>query len=68
VNGGARMQFGFGGSSYLRGGARSALSGTSRPGACPGAGGSGANQVASGAALLGGEGAAGIVILWEYLK
>jgi hypothetical protein len=68
VNNGARMQFGFGGSSYLGGGARSALSGVGRPGLCPGTGGSGANQVASGAALLGGEGADGIVILWEYLK
>jgi hypothetical protein len=68
VNNGARMQFGFGGSSHLGGGARSALSGTGRPGLCRGTGGSGANQVASGAALLGGDGANGIVIVWEYLK
>jgi hypothetical protein len=68
VNGGARMQFGFGGSSHLGGGPRSAQAGAGRPGLCPGTGGSGANQVASGAALLGGDGADGIVILWEYLK
>jgi hypothetical protein len=68
VNNGARMQFGFGGSSHLGGGSRSALSGTGRPGLCPGTGGSGAAQLASAAAVNGGDGADGIVIVWEYLK
>ena len=68
VNAGTRMVSGFGGSTCLGGGPRSASSGAGRAGACPGTGGSGASLLANTAAVNGGDGANGIVIVWEYLK
>ena len=68
VNSGTRMVWGFGGSTCLGGGPRSASSGAGRAGACPGTGGSDASLLANTAAVNGGDGANGIVIVWEYLK
>jgi hypothetical protein len=48
---------------------RCALSGAGRVALAPGSGGSGASQLPNaGSAADGGDGANGIVIVWEYLK
>jgi hypothetical protein len=69
VNAGARMIFGSGAASQFGGAVRSALVGAGRDATVPGAGGSGGSQLNGAASAVdGGNGANGIVILWEYLK
>lgn len=68
ISASATLQFGgIGGASVLGGGGTITSTG-SIPGVAvsPGSGGAGASQGASAAALAGGAGAPGIVIIWEY--
>jgi hypothetical protein len=68
VNAGARMIFGYGGGSGLGGGPRPATTGNGVNGEAYGTGAAGASSISSAAAVNGGDGANGIVIVWEYLK
>jgi hypothetical protein len=68
IIGGIRVSMGFGGGSLYGGSTRSPSNNEGLSGVSPGAGGSGAASSGSQSARNGGNGAAGIVIVWEYLK